>query len=907
MPLAAGTKLGPYEIKSSLGAGGMGEVYLADDSRLGRSVAIKILPERFSRDAERMARFDREAKVLASLNHPNIAAIYGVEEANGVRALVMEWVGGQTLAECIQQGSMPVDEALTIAKQVAEALEYAHERNIIHRDLKPANAKITPDSAAKVLDFGLAKALEGDVAITDISNSPTLSLAATQAGVLLGTAAYMSPEQARGKKVDRRTDIWAFGAVLYEMLTRKQAFAGETISDTLAAVIRAEPDWSVIPQDVSRSIVQLLRRCLTKDPNQRLRDIGEARIALERVLAGTAEDSPMSTHVTAQPAARWRSGLPWVIAATGVILAAVALSSPFWRAKRDAPKNVMQLSVALPENLAGVFDPNPGCPFAISPDGSQIVFVGGVSGKTQLYLRPMDKQAATPVAGTENATEPFFSPDGQSIGFFSQGKMRKVSLHGGPGVVLADAPVPHGAYWTSADNIIYSPNFGSGLMLVPSGGGTVEILTRPNGKSQEISHRWPQVLPGGKYVLFTIQMGTQATYDDAEIALLSLETKQWHTLFKGGSYARYVPSAHIVYAHGGSLMAVPFDLARMELHGAAVPVQEGVVTTFLTSGGAEYDVTPDGLLVFVPGSARPPMRSLVLLDRSGVAKTLSPPPRVYSAPRLSPDGKQLAVQVNDSDGTSIWIYDFARDTMTRLTFGPGNRTAPVWTADGRKIIYATRATTASPSFRSKMADGSGKEDVLSTKEFEDPGALPFALSPDGRTLLFGSNSSSFAGRQSVHTFALDGSEKVQPFLQSSSNFTSPHFSPDGHWVAYMSDESGRREICVQPFPGPGGKWLLSTEGGEYPRWAGNGRELFFVSGERLMSVALETQPVFKAASPRPVIQTTGYLGAGNYDVMPDAQHFLMIRQNDSGISPKELNVVLNWFDELKRLAPAENK
>jgi serine/threonine-protein kinase len=907
MPLANGTKLGPYEISSPLGAGGMGEVYLAQDMRLDRRVAIKILPNNFSCDAQRMARFDREAKVLASLNHPNIAAIYGLEEATGVRALVMELVDGPTLSERIKHRPLPLDEALLIAKQIAQALEYAHERSIIHRDLKPSNVKITPNGEAKVLDFGLAKALEGDSGVADItmSTSPTLSQAATQAGMLLGTAAYMSPEQARGKKVDRRADIWAFGVVLYEMLTGKPAFLNETTSDTLAAVIRGEPDWSALLGNLPISIIRLLRRCLTKDPNQRLRDIGEARIAIEGAISGNPEETAEPLAAMTEPRPLWRRAFPWAVAAVAIAFA-IAYGTMYWRASREEPQQVMQLSLALPAPLATVFDPNPGSPFAISPDGSQIVFVAAIAGQPQqLHLRPFDQRTGTAIPGTENATQPFFSPDGQSVGFFAQGKMRKVSLHGGPAVLLAEAPVPHGASWADDDTIIFAPNFGSGLLRIPAAGGTPQKLTTPNSKEQEISHRWPQVLPGGKHVLFTTQMGSVSSYDEAHIAVLFLETGKWHTLLTGGSYARYVPSGHIVYAHAGTLMAVPFDLSHMEVRGSPVPVQEGVVTTALTSGGAEYDVTQSGLLAYVPGNARAPVRSLVWVDRTGLAKTLPAPPKVYVAPHLSPDGKELAVQINDNGDLAIWIYEFARNTLTRLTFGPSISSSPMWTPDGRKVIYNTRPASGSPSFRSKLADGSGKEEILLGKELDDPGAAPIAASPDGKTLLFATHSAT--GEQAIETLSLDGSDNVQPFLQSSFNLSSPRFSPDGRWVAYTTDESGRREVCVQPFPGSGGKWMISTNGGETPRWARNGREIFFFAGDELMSVEVETQPAFKAGTPRALFQAAGYLGYGNYDVAPDGQHFLMIKQEDISTSPKELDVILNWSEELKRRAPSGKK
>ncbi|MGA9733605.1 MAG: protein kinase [Candidatus Acidiferrales bacterium] len=905
MALAPGSKLGPYEIVSSLGAGGMGEVYRAQDARLGRSVAIKILPDQFASDVLRMARFDREAKLLASLNHAHIAAIYGLEESNGVRALVMELVEGPTLAERIKQGPLAPDEALPIAEQITEALEYAHERGIIHRDLKPSNVKITPDGAAKVLDFGLAKALEGDISAVDISTSPTLSHAATQAGILLGTAAYMSPEQARGKKVDRRADIWAFGAVLYEMLTGRAAFIGETISDTLAAVIRGEPDWSALPVNLPASINRLVRRCLTKDANQRLRDIGEARIAIEHALSGTPEETAGPFAATTTPPSSCRRAIPWTVAAIA-LAAAIVCGALYWRASQREPRPVMQLSLSLPAPLATVFDPNPGSPFAISPDGSQIVFVAPVASKPQqLYLRPFDQQSGTPVPGTENATQPFFSPDGESVGFFAQGKLRKVSLHGGPAFQLGEAPVPHGATWTADDTIIYAPNFGSGLVRISATGGTPQILTKPNQKEQEISHRWPQALPGGKYVLFTIQAGTGSSYDDARIAVLSLETGKWRTLLTGGSYARYVPPGHVVYAHAGSLMAVVFDLSRMEVRGARVPVQEGVVTSALTSGGAEYDVTPSGMLAYVPGTAKPPARTLVWVDRAGNAKTLLVPPKVYSAPRLSPDGKQLALQINDYGDLAVWIYEFARNTLTRLTFAPGISASPLWFPDGRKVIYSTRITNGYPSFRAKLADGSGKEEMLFSKDLADPGSAPVAVSADGKTLFFAAHSP--AGTQDIEALSLDGSDRIQPFLQDSFNFYQARFSPDGHWVVYTTDESGHREVCVQPFPGLSGKWMISTGGGESARWASNGREVFYFAGDELMSVDVETRPAFKAGTPRALFSAAGYLGYGNYDVAPDGQHFLMIKQEDVSTNPRELNVILNWSEELERRVPQEKK
>jgi Tol biopolymer transport system component len=900
MGLGVGSKLGPYEITGPLGAGGMGEVYRARDARLSRDVALKVLREAFAADAERMARFEREAKVLASLNHPNIASIYGLEESNGVRALIMELVEGPTLAERITRAALPVEEALIIARQIAEGLEYAHERGIIHRDLKPGNVKLTADGHVKLLDFGLAKALEGETAEEDLQNSPTLSMAATRAGVLLGTAAYMSPEQARGKRVDRRTDIWAFGCVLCELLTGKTAFAGETISDTLAAVIRGEPDWKSLPASVPRRIRALLGRCLEKNLKQRLQAIGEARIVLDEAIAGTPEEAAPAPAGATQPL--WRHALPWALASVAIAFA-IALAALYWRGNQAEPRQVMQASLVLPEPLAGVFSPNPGSPIALSADGSRLVFAGAPAGKPpQLYLRPLEQQTATPIPGTEGAIAPFFSPDGRWIGFFADGKLRRVSLQGGPATALCDATIPHGASWSSDGSIIYAPNLGSGLLRIPSEGGTPQTLTTPDAKQQELSHRWPQMLPGNKAVLFTIQVTTQSSYDEARIAVLSLQTGKWRTILEGGSYARYVASGHIVYAHAGTLMVVPFDVARLQVTGSPAPVQEGVITTAATSGGAEYDVAESGLLAYVPGSARPPERSLVWVDRQGVSRELAVPLNSYAMPRISPDGKLVAVQVMSGGPEDLWIYEFERNTLMRFTFG-GGAAYPIWTPDSRRIIFRTRMPAF--SFRSKAANGVGAEESVLGKDFDDFGATPSSVSPDGKTLLFERHGPT--GAAGAYTIPLEGSGKAQAVLQSNFGQMQATYSPDGHWMVYTSNESGRDEIYVQPFPGPGGKWLLSADGGAYPRWAQNGREIFFRSEDRMMSVPVETQPTFKVGTARMLFRGGGYVALGNYDVAPDSQHFLMIKEKEAPASAKELNIILHWTDELRRRALPASK
>ena len=868
----------------------MGEVYRATDPRLGRDVALKVLPEIFARDQERMARFEREAKVLASLNHPNIAGLYGFEESNGIRALVMELVDGPMLGQRIGEGAMSCEEALPIARQIAEALEYAHERGIIHRDLKPANIKLTGDGQVKLLDFGLAKALEGETGAEDSQNSPTLTAAATRAGVLLGTAAYMAPEQARGKRVDRRADIWAFGCVLYEMLTGRKVYSGETTSDILAGVIRAEPDWTAMPATVPRRIGELVRRCLQKDPKQRLRDIGEARIAIEAVLAGEAE-----TGAIAAPEQRpARGALPWIIAAAAIIVA-IAVAGLYWGERRTEPQAPMRASLLLEQAVWGVFSANPGSPVAISRDGSRIVFVGAVPGKSpQLFLRPLDQQATVAISATEDASEPFFSPDAQWVGFFSNGKLRKVPLSGGPATALCDAPIPHGASWGSDGTIVYAPNLGSGLMRLSSNGGAPQTLTTPDQKEHELSHRWPQMLPGNKAVLFTIQLTTQSSYDEARIAVLSLATGKWQTVVDGGSYARYVAGGEIVYAHAGTLMAVPFDLAKLQVTSPAAPVQEGVITTATTSGGAEYDVSETGTLAYVPGTAKPPALSLMWVDRQGKSKELPITPNTYSYPRISSNGKLMALQILAGGPQDLWIYDFARNTLMRLTFASGTSN-PVWMPDSRRVLYRTR--TPSFSFRTRLADGSGGEEIVLGEDVGDGNATPFSISPDGKSLLFGQHTPT--GGVGLYVLALDGSRKVEPFLESTAAVTSAQFSPDGRWIAYMSSESGRDEVYVQPYPGPGGKWMISTGGGWYPKWARNGREIIFRNDDKLMSVAVETQPTFKAGTQRLLFEDGSYVGRNDYDVAPDGEHLMMIKEKEAPLNSKQLNVVLHWSDELK--------
>ncbi|HSB35463.1 MAG TPA: protein kinase, partial [Thermoanaerobaculia bacterium] len=704
MALLPGTRLGPYEVLSPLGQGGMGEVYRARDTRLSREVAIKVLPEAVARDSERLARFRREAQVLASLNHPHIAVIYGVEEAGGVEALVLELVEGETLAERIARGRVPPDEALEIARQIATALEAAHERGIVHRDLKPSNVKLDRGGRVKVLDFGLAKALSSDASSPDVTSSPTLTAAATQAGVVIGTAAYMSPEQARGKAVDKRSDIWAFGAVLYEMLTGRRAFQGETVSDTLAAVLTKEPDWSALPPGIPAAVARVLRRCLDRDAKTRIHDIADARLEL---------DEPPLPPAGPVPIPYPTSGTPFWAVLAGLVLA-LAAGAGWWRALRPrpaAPPRVTGFAVALPEGERIPFDDSP--VLDLSRDGTRLVFIGDRGGHRRLYVRSRDRIEPKPVPGSEGAYSPFLSPDAQWIGFFADGKLKKIPAAGGVAMALADAPNNRGGVWLEDDTIVFAPQFTSGLNRVAARGGKTEVLTTPNAAAGERSHRWPTYLPGGGAVLFTIGLlKGPGNYDDARIAVWEPGARKPRVLFEGGSMARFAPPDHLVFWRAGTVLAAPFDSKRRSVGGEPVALEEK--TSGDPSSGVAYAaVAADGTLAYVPGTESLSERRLILTDRTGKARPVPAPPRSYHYPRFSPDGKRIAVTIGPGHGNAddVWICDLATGALARLTFGDGNGNySPVWSPDGRRVAYGS--DRAHQGVYLKNADGSGEEEPL---------------------------------------------------------------------------------------------------------------------------------------------------------------------------------------------------
>jgi eukaryotic-like serine/threonine-protein kinase len=908
LSLNPGTRLGVYEVTAQIGLGGMGEVYRATDSNLKRSVAIKVLPASVAGDADRLARFQREAEVLAALNHPNIAAIYGLERTPDFTALVMELVEGDDLSERIAKGAIPLDEALPIAKQIADALEAAHEQGIIHRDLKPANIKVRSDGTVKVLDFGLAKATEAASGTSlDFTHSPTLTSPAmvTGVGVILGTAAYMAPEQAHGRSADRRADIWSFGTVLYEMLTGELAFKGESVSDTLASVLKLEPPWDRLPAATPAVVRSLLRRCLTKDPKQRLQAIGEARIAIDNVPGANSEYvvKPMSLSSPS------RFGvLGWVATAvTAGVATAVIAGVALWGWSRSAvqkPLTVIRLATTFPTaHLPGTI--------ALSRDGSRLAFAGGP--RQQIYVRMIDQFDARPLPGTEGAVFLCFSPDGEWISYIAGSRpgqqLKRIAVAGGPVQTLTDAvsqigpPVQN---WGADDNILFSTN--GVLTRIRSGGGTPETVATPDYTKGEQFYAGAQLLPSDHGILVTIHRGGGNT-DDNVIVVLNPRTKEKKVVLEHAGIAQYVSTGpvstagHLVYydPRTASLLAVPFDADRLAVRGSPVPVVDAVRSTVGPFG--DFSISDSGTLVYVPGTAKGRTAStLVWVDRAGTEQQLGAPPRAYgsnlTAPRLSPDGHRIAVTIaGDSD--DVWVYDQDRGTLERVT-SEGNSRGPVWTPDGKRLVYE-RSPGADSAVLSVPVDSSAAPSVIATQN--KASILPSSISPDGRLML-----GFFPIDKGLWVLDLvegaPGGPKLRPFLDSKFAKFNPSFSPDGKWVAYRSDETGRSEIYVTPYPGPGGRFQISTDGGQFPRWAGDGRELFYrnQADDKMMAVEIQTEPTFRAGKPTVLFERR--YGNG-YDVSPDGKRFLMVKPAGGEQAPTDqLNVVLNWFEELKARVPA---
>ena len=916
MPIQSGTRLGPYEILSAIGAGGMGEVYRARDPKLGRDVAIKVLPEAFARDLERMARFQREAKVLASLDHPNIASIYGLEDSGGTRGLVMQLVEGPTLADRVRQGPIPVDESVRIARQIADALEYAHERGIIHRDLKPANVKVTSEDAVKVLDFGLAKALEGDPSSIDISTSPTITQMATQQGVLLGTAAYMSPEQAKAKPVDRRADIWAFGCVLYEMLTRRKVFTGETVTDTLASVIKEEPDWKALPAATPMRVRVLLQRCLQKDPRERLQAIGDARITLNEVLSGAPDLAPVARSQVVAPF--WRRALPWAVTAlTLVTLAPVAFVH--FREKPSA------LASALPVQRFEIAAPdvNVNSPGPLSPDGKSLVLSSQIlsapSGFSKLWLRRMDSLDAHPIEGTEGANGvPFWSPDSRFIVFgTADGKLKKIDTEGGPAQVLCDSGgIVAGGFYSPDGNIVFSsPAHQPGIWEVPAGGGVPSPL-RGIEHTGNPNLFFPVLLPDGRHFLYT--NGREATGD---VYLGSLDDKSGQhnqkKLVTGivPAGAVYAPSAdspdrgYLVFEQGNplaaTLLARPFDVRKLEFAGEAVPIAEQVSTNAW--------VSLTGILVYGSSSAFATSQ-LSLFNRQGKLLETVAESQEYGNVAFAPDGQRVVADRSTSGRRSLWVMDLTRGTSSKFTFDSGDDVLPVWSPDGNRIAFASTRLGDYHVFQ-KLSNGGGEDELVFKS---DQGAeVPLSWSSDGHFLILGVEP---ADSEANLVLPLDKDVHAtgKPFLFASKGTgIDLKFSPgpqgQPRWVAYTSRESGRYEIYVRPFdpnsptgtPPGGGKWQVSTNGGVGPHWSGDGKELFYVALDgTVMSVAVSGDAAFQSGIPKPLFKPKGFTpvpSLRNWDASSDGKKFIfVVSQSASAAAPPKFTVVLNWPSLLRK-------
>jgi serine/threonine-protein kinase len=862
----------------------MGQVYRATDTTLGRQVAVKILPDIFAADLERLARFEREAKTLASLNHPYIAAIYAVEKSEGRHALVMELVDGDDLSQRIAHGAIPVDEALPIAQQIAEALEAAHEQGIIHRDLKPANIKVRPDGTVKVLDFGLAKALgppegghyAGDRSVRlqpDYSMSPTLiTPAMTQVGLILGTAAYMSPEQARGKAVDKRSDIWAFGAVLFEMVSGRRAFPGENVSETLAEVMKSEPSWQAIPAQVPASLVRLMRQCLVKDPRQRIRDMGDVRIAL----AGANDSAPAPPVDAAK-----RHWLVWASAVVAVVSVAVAAFA-IWNRPTPVPKTAVRLTIPLPPGQELTSYP------AITRDGQTVAYVARQgTEEPQLYLRDLSAFEPRLVPGSSGALQPFFSPDGKWVAFFAQGQLQKAEVSGGAPIRLAEAPNSQSGTWNDDDTIIYAASLGSGLLRIPASGGTPESLTTPDGAAQGYAHTLPQILPGGRSVLFTVWGQRQGT------AVLSLDSGRWDlvlpaTGFASGMFEATAGSAGriLLVDQTASINAAPFDAARPGPTSiAASSVLSDVFYDVENETRGWLAVSTTGTAVYAAGN--PARTSLVWVDREGTIEPVIKDQALYREVSLSPDGLRAVVRYE----LDLWMHDVQRGTRIRLTSGTGANILPMWSADGARVLFSSNRG-GDWDIYSQPADASGPAEVLLKRPHDQ---FPYSMLPDGTLLYHEINPKT--GRD-LWTLSPEGKASLlrgSPFNEMSGQF-SPGPDSGPRRIAYASDESGRYEIYLQSYPSGANRVPVSTGGGVLPRWSRDGKELFYVTGDAVVAVAMRPDGSFDA--PRRLFDRSSFITTPrfhSFSVSPDGKRFLMI-QRDPGSVPRQLNVILNWSD-----------
>jgi Tol biopolymer transport system component len=886
-----GKTIAHYEITGLLGKGGMGEVYLAHDAKLDRDVAFKVLPVEMSDDPERAARFEREARMLASLQHPNIASIYGYEHIDGVRFLTMELAEGENLTQRLERGRLPLQDALQIARQIATGLEAAHDKNIVHRDLKPANIMVDADGGVKILDFGLARAYAGDANDREeLGTSPTITAAMTQVGVVLGTAAYMSPEQAKGKSVDKRSDIWSFGVLMFEMLCGRKLFEGETMSETMADVMKSEIDWSMLPGETPRWLVTLLRRCLDRDPSTRLQSIGEARIALQR---GGYEEAEEVIAATGGPASRrW----PWIgVGATLLVLAAAVV----WHGLREAPPQPLVQSTLMPP--AG-WDFDSGSPFAVSPDGRRIAFVananhenGANPGETSsIWLRDLAEAEARRLEGTDGASYPFWSPDGSQIAFFANSKLNRIDVRGGPVIALCDTRDGRGGTWSASGTIIFQRGWSEGLMKIPGGGGTPVSITTLNEERFDVAHRWPSFLPDGRRFIFFVVSTTSAVGSEfSGIYLGSLDSAETRQLLTSESRALY-SKGHLLYRIGSTLMARPFDPDEAALTGDPIPVATDVPGGAISWGGAQFGVSESGLLVHLRGAGAT-YSLLNWRDREGNLIDVSGDPAGYWEPAISHDGSRIAVSIGHDAG-DIWLHDLERNVRTRFSFDPADDRSPLWSGDdgriifasGRKMVGEVYERAVSGQGEARLLFASGMNITLDDWSSDDQWIFYSGLAPGDK----GWDIWAFNTRTS----------EAGPILNGPFNESNARLSPDGRWLAFDSDESGRPEIYVQSFPNADGRWMVSDEGGSHALWREDGRELFYVNADEVVtSVDVAGDTYFTFGKPRPLFNVNVKSSTGrNWAVSRDGQRFLANERPPVDQDKIGARLIQNWSAGLRR-------
>ncbi len=891
MALESGTTLLHYRLDEKIGEGGMGVVWKALDTTLDREVAIKVLPEALADNVERLSRFEREAKILAALNHPNISAVYGFHEDRGVRFLAMEYVPGEDLAVRLARGPIGLEPALEMALQIIDALEAAHDQGIVHRDLKPANVRITPDGLVKVLDLGLAKAFETEPGGSDTTSSlsPTMTSAGTIAGVLLGTAGYMSPEQARGHPADRRSDIWAFGATLFEMLTGTRPFIGDTISDTLASILKLEPEWGPIEAFANPPLERLLARCLAKKRSARLHHIADARLEIRDALAyEPAEASEGIVAASRTPA--WRRLAPWGLS---LVLAIVAIAIAQWPKAPRTESPLLSLEVALPADT--YLPSNQLGTLAISPDGTVVVFIGEHETEAGLFVRRLDTPETRLLEGTDGASTPFFSPDGRWIGYFSQdGMLRKVSVDGGAPLTIGDYPgTDRGGTWDDNGNIYYTPDFSSGLMQIAAAGGEPKPFTTLDQERLERTHRWPQAVRGHDLVLFTVGTAdSPENYDGSRIDAIRPSTGERFTLFEGASFARYIPTGHLILGRQGFLFAAPFDIETLELRGEARPVLEGVLG-MRSSGVVHAEVSDTGILAYVAGGQTERRTTLNWLAPDGSEQPLPAPERGYIEPEISPDGRRIVVAVEGRARFDLWIYDIAAETLSRLTFS-GDNHRPLWSPDGNQIFFAS-VRDGTEAVYAKASNGLSP----ARKVFGIEGVTvrPNDVSPDGQWLLVEIGDP--ITNMDIHLIPIDGTLESRRLVAGKAFEANSRFSPDGRWIVYESTETGQSEVFVQSLSEDGGRGQVSVDGGFLPSWTSDDR-ILYRDENRLVEARIETTPGLRIGSRRDLVDDiSSDIEDAGYTVSDGGKKLLLIRLAEGSTKRRDrIRIVSGWGAKL---------